>query len=1032
MQPHPDKNIPDNPAPEAAPDAVTPEIPARAPQYGGWARMDSDAVLRGWARDRADASRRLDVEIFIDDQRIAVLRADALDPKLVQLGQGDGRYAFAFLTPPDYRDGRPHSFHVRVRQAPYTLKCKQDSFDLPPSATPPKLEVTVVSFGSIRGWLHGGQYAKSIRLALWADGNRIDPDLDTQWSGSGDAREFLFEPSGEILDRLCRQSLTLAAPGMAEAGYPVARLDRLSLGLRARIDADGEVRVRFFGDTTAINGETVWFRLTRNGESQAPDLEGAPVQQGNAQFRLPSGLDPEGLEVRVVCRGTLLSSLWAPLRQDCRDWLQNPGFRHWGPDGVAHWNTARSAGRGFFAFPPAQALAYGLTGDVLRFDLAEERNGDLLLGQEFQPHRLSAGALPVSAMVRSDREITLALALTNPAGRAVGRAEIVSSKDWRFLTVDIPCEERPGEPLTLTLCASVTAGTVEVAGLTIGDSFEVYATAEDVPQQPGQLAVNTDLVQWPSGILRDNLIGRSELARGWYGANHRSAAPISVRALTNGNDEGDIALAVAVPEVPEYFRLEIRLHPETALLSRGMLDFEIGSPPAARRLFQSAVAGLPEYGEIERIQIVRRRTEGVVHAEPGSDELLVVLARRLMIDRSYHRFRLPFSLDATGSQAIAPGERPDEEYFLVFEFRQPCAFAVRRLRLTSQKDARPASPPAFLALEDRNIEAHARRVRGLESWVSTTVQSATGEASPGGDSGPWLWSLAPAGGVEVLVCGAEAPEAMWETLAGLGKGSAVPRTVRLVAQSPDRVAIAGLEAAVAGQPWTSWLSPSGLGRVEQLDAAIRSSDASWVVVLEAGDQVTDGWLEALVGAVGADPEVALAGPLSNAAFLGLMAPDRLPDLSLTPLVCSPGVSPTAMALRLRGEACGGGTPVPVLGDAGLMIRRSSYLAAGGLNPAAFQTSTAALLDLAIRIAGSGQGLRMALDSYVHRPPAAGAGTPADISRVELAKLASLHPDWDLGSMLQKCRDLPALARLRQGLPAISEPGQGRGEGGGQP
>jgi hypothetical protein len=115
-----------------------------------------------------------------------------------------------------------------------------------------------------------------------------------------------------------------------------------------------------------------------------------------------------------------------------------------------------------------------------------------------------------------------------------------------------------------------------------------------------------------------------------------------------------------------------------------------------------------------------------------------------------------------------------------------------------------------------------------------------------------------------------------------------------------------------------------------------------------------------------------------------------------------------------------------------MIRRSSYLAAGGLNPAAFQTSTAALLDLAIRIAGSGQGLRMALDSYVHRPPAAGAGTPADISRVELAKLASLHPDWDLGSMLQKCRDLPALARLRQGLPAISEPGQGRGEGGGQP
>ena len=1028
----PDKDAVSRPAPEGAQGASgSGEVGARGPQYGGWARMDSDSVLRGWTRDRTDPARRLDVEIFIDGERTAILRADALDPKLVQLGEGDGQYAFSYLTPPRFRDGRPHSFQVRVRQGPYTLRCKQDSFELSAAGASPRLQVSAISLSGIRGWLHGGQYAKSIRLALWSDGVRIDPDLDTEWSGGGGALEFLAVPSGEILDRLCRQSLALAAPGMAEADYPLAVLPRLNLILRARYSEGGEIRVEFLGDTGAVNGEDLWFRITRGDEVQCPDIEALTIRQGVARFRLQPGLDPAGLEITAGFRSTLLNSLKAPLRPDCSGWVKNPGFRCWGADGVEAWTIARGAGRGFYEFPESRAKSLGLSGDVLRFDLAGAPEAGLLLSQVLGPHPHSAGLLPITAMVRSDRALDLGLVLTNSDGDRVGHAEVPTGSDWDWtlLTVDVQRLAAIDEVLTLSLTTSAEAGVLEVAGLTIGDSFEDLNPVSDLPALTGELAVNTDLRQWPHGIRREDLVGRSELARGWYGVNHRSESPMAVMALTAGDDEDEIALALAAPEVPEHLRLEVRLQREVLRLSRGMLDFEMGSPMAARRLFQSAEAGLPDHGEIDRIQIIRRHPALASRNAADGDEVLVTIARRQMINRSYHRFRMPFALEGSGGESAAPVDQADGEIFLVLEFRQPCAFAIRRLSVRAEEDSWPPAPAAYLALEDRNILAQVDTVRGLKDWISTSVQTPTPGRSGAETAGPWIWSLAPPDGIEVLVCGAEAIEAATDTLSSLRRASSVPHTVRLLAQSPDSVGICRLEAAVADQPWASWQDSGGLGSVAQLDGAIRSSSAGWVVVLAAGDVVSSGWLEALARLVIRDPQVALAGPLCNAAFLGLATPDRLQDLTLTPMALDADDSPARMARRLRGQPVTDVATVPILADVGLMIRRTLYLETGGLNHRAFQLPASALLDLTIRMSANGNDVKLATDAYVHRLPLDAAGTRGAILQADSAKLASFHPDSDIQVLLQQLRDQPWLAKIRQGLRAAcsAEPAPGRKE-----
>ena len=998
------------PIESSAPSGVT-----RTPQFGGWVRMDSDSVLRGWVTDRADRSLRFDVEIFVDDMFVAVLRADALDPKLVQLGEGDGRYAFSLLAPPELRDGRVHSFQARVRQAPFTLKCKQANFQLPADASTPRLQVSVVSFAGIRGWLHGGQYAKSIRLGLWSEGARIDPDLDTLWSEAGGVLEFLFEPTPSVLDRLCNEPLGLAAPGMAEAGFPIAEIPRLDLGLQARRSSEGLISVNVVGDVAAVEGESLWFRLCRDDGEPLLDAPAPALQQGATQFSVPTGFEEQGIRIIAGYRGELISALTAPVRRDCLHWVRNPGFERWRGEKPEDWSLPGPvAARSYFDFSGSPALPKGLTGDTVRFEVYQSRSATALLRQDFGnrgPLNLASGPVPASLVVRADRRLSLDLTLTDENGQAVGSKVLEAGGDWtwRHITADIPLSAELDGALTLGINLASGAGILELAGLTLGEDFSEPAATVIRRPSPENLVANADLMQWPTGLVLDDLIGRSELARGWFAVNHRSAGIVRARALLPELEEDGVALAIAVAEVQEHFRLEIRLDPKAAHLDEGVLEVEIGSPTAARRLIKSMGVCLPDFGEIDRIQIVRRFRSGLGRTEAGKEEILATLGRRMLVTRNYHRYRLSFVRDRHLRPSGPQREGSAEDCFLVVEFRQPFAIAIRNIRLCSVQDALPHSPPGYLALEDRHIQAQAGVVTGLDAWVAPSPQTPNLSAAVAIAPRKWRWTSAPDGGLAVLIHGAEAVQSALETLDWLQQTTSIPHTVVMLCGPMDNVRRVLLGHAVEGRPWISVIEARpGCSASEQLDATLRGTDAVWIVNLAAGDRTAPDWLEAMVLASSQDPQIGLCGPLTNAAFLGLNGATPADADGLQPQPLRPGETLQALAAELPRVAPQFPITVPVLADTALMVRRAAFIAVGGLNTTAFPSVADALLEFGLRASREGWRLTLAAASFVFRPPAA--------SKAVSVRGEGPTDGWQEGEtlpvLLRQCRELPEISAIR--------------------
>ena len=76
-----------------------------APHYQGYVDERSTAHVKGWLRDLNDAAARLEYEVVLPgrwrERVLAKGRADAFSEILVQIGVGDGRYAFEarFETP---------------------------------------------------------------------------------------------------------------------------------------------------------------------------------------------------------------------------------------------------------------------------------------------------------------------------------------------------------------------------------------------------------------------------------------------------------------------------------------------------------------------------------------------------------------------------------------------------------------------------------------------------------------------------------------------------------------------------------------------------------------------------------------------------------------------------------------------------------------------------------------------------------------------------------------------------------------------
>jgi hypothetical protein len=88
----------------------------------GVLRADNMRIF-GWARLKERPEVPAQVEIFIDDKKVAVVAADEVLPEfqLAQRRIGTGRHGFSIPTPAEIKDGQPHVIKAQVVGTNYSL-----------------------------------------------------------------------------------------------------------------------------------------------------------------------------------------------------------------------------------------------------------------------------------------------------------------------------------------------------------------------------------------------------------------------------------------------------------------------------------------------------------------------------------------------------------------------------------------------------------------------------------------------------------------------------------------------------------------------------------------------------------------------------------------------------------------------------------------------------------------------------------------------------------------------------------------------
>jgi len=97
-----------------------------SPSLRGWLDFADAQTISGWAVDDDNPGRRVEVQLFIDDQFIEQRTADELRPDVRQAGRAtDGSHGFIFKTPalpPGEHEARVYLLHRGASQARRTLQ----------------------------------------------------------------------------------------------------------------------------------------------------------------------------------------------------------------------------------------------------------------------------------------------------------------------------------------------------------------------------------------------------------------------------------------------------------------------------------------------------------------------------------------------------------------------------------------------------------------------------------------------------------------------------------------------------------------------------------------------------------------------------------------------------------------------------------------------------------------------------------------------------------------------------------------------
>ena len=105
-----------------------PSAPSKPPGgYEGYLEKVSCDFISGWVWDTSQPGAALTIDLHDGDRRLATSVADQFRPDLWDARKGNGCHAFVEATPPEIKDGRPHSIRVVAKGTSFTLGLLPDT-----------------------------------------------------------------------------------------------------------------------------------------------------------------------------------------------------------------------------------------------------------------------------------------------------------------------------------------------------------------------------------------------------------------------------------------------------------------------------------------------------------------------------------------------------------------------------------------------------------------------------------------------------------------------------------------------------------------------------------------------------------------------------------------------------------------------------------------------------------------------------------------------------------------------------------------
>ena len=217
------------------------------------------------------------------------------------------------------------------------------------------------------------------------------------------------------------------------------------------------------------------------------------------------------------------------------------------------------------------------------------------------------------------------------------------------------------------------------------------------------------------------------------------------------------------------------------------------------------------------------------------------------------------------------------------------------------------------------------------------------------------------------------------------------------------------------------------GYTTAVNTGLKASTAPFVVTLNSDTIVTHYWVEGLLRCINSDPNIGIAGPLSNAASWQNVPNLYGDDGNFAINALPPGVTPDHMAAMIRQA----GKPIyprsTFVNGFCFMIKRAVIDAIGFMDEEAFPIGYGEENDFCIRAQDAGYTLAFADDTYVFhaKSKSFGSSRRKELSKAGTEALKSKHSTSKDNSMVSKVKDTTAMdtvrARVRRVLDASLAP-----------